>query len=63
MKEINIKVRFDKSASKLGTIITHSGFEEDDISLILETIGVLENLKQQMLDKLKSRNAVIKGEQ
>jgi hypothetical protein len=57
MKEIKILARIDEVDNKIQTIIKHSGFEivKDgySVELILETIGMLEHIKIEMLDKLK----------
>jgi hypothetical protein len=63
MKEIKIAVRIDDSINKMGQVITHNGFGTepgvDNLELILTTIAVLDNLKQQFLDKLQSKSKVM----
>jgi len=60
MKEIQIAVRIDEEGNKMGHVLKHRGFgAEDNITLILTTIGILDNLKQQYLDKLSSKSKVI----
>jgi hypothetical protein len=57
MKEILIRAGIDSESDKILTAIKHKGFtegEEYNLEQIILTIGILENLKQQMLDKLKT---------
>ena len=56
IKEINIKVRIVNG--KIGTMINQT-FEED-IESVHTFIGILENIKQQQLEKLKNKGQVFK---
>jgi len=51
MKEIKIQTRIIED--KIATVIKTSGYDEGKISDILEIIGIIENLKQTHLHKLK----------
>ena len=55
-KEITIKIRIVNE--KIGTMITQS-FEEDIMSVHM-LIGILENIKQQQIEKLKNNSKVVK---
>ena len=60
MKEIRIIVRLDEMNNQIGHIFNHKGFGEDNnINLILTTIGILDNFKQQFLNKLNSKSKVL----
>lgn len=50
MKELLIKIQID--GDKIQTVCKRNGFT-DDASGILEVIGILDNLKNLELDKLK----------
>lgn len=51
MKEINIIVKYDKD--RLGAEMNTRGFDQSNGMLnALEIIGILENLKQQEVNKL-----------
>jgi hypothetical protein len=56
MQEINIKIRIVNG--KIGTIINQT-FEES-IESVHTFIGILENIKQQQLEKLKTDSQVFK---
>jgi len=61
MKEIQIAVRIDEVTNQVGHIMKHKGFGPgEDIDVILTTIGVLDNLKQQFLNKLLSKSRTVK---
>ena len=64
MKEISIQIRLDELSNQIGTLIKHRGFpeyvneegmKEESVDQILEMIGILENLKQEFLIKLKTK--------
>jgi len=63
MKAIDIHIRIDDENKRIGTIITHEGYEKESLEKITDTIAALENLKMQFLDKLQSRSAKINPEQ
>ena len=50
IKEIDISVRIEDG--KLKSLVKRNGFEDSPLG-ILEVIGILENLKQLEMDKLK----------
>lgn len=50
IKELNIAVKVEEG--KLRTLVKRDGFEDSPLG-VLEVIGILENLKQLELDKLK----------
>jgi hypothetical protein len=54
MKEIEIKIRIGKD--KIATLIKRDDLTNEDYSIeqILETIGILDHLRDQMLSKLSS---------
>ena len=57
MKEIQIAIRIDETTNQIGHIFKHKGFGAgNDVEVILTTIGILDNLKQQFLDKLSSKS-------
>jgi hypothetical protein len=55
MKEILIRAQVDEVSGRVATLIKQKGFTTS-MGTILETIGILENLKQQQLEKLKSQS-------
>jgi len=60
MKELQIVVRIDETTNQMAHAIKHKGFGTDDLTCILTTIGILDNLKQQFIDKLTNKSKVIK---
>ena len=65
MKEILIQIKIDELTNQIGTLIKHRGFpdyineitgtKEESVDQILEMIGILENLKMEFLQKLKTK--------
>lgn len=57
MKEILIKVSVDNESGRIGTVVKHRGFSDGDYSVeqILLTMGILDNLKSQMQNKLEQK--------
>ena len=55
MKELNIKVIINEKG-EMASAVQHKGFAEGSYTIqqILETIGILENLKNEQLKKLSS---------
>jgi hypothetical protein len=61
MKTIILEIRIDDITNKMGTVMKHQGWGQDEsIDQILITIASLDNVKQSMLDKLNNRTARIK---
>jgi hypothetical protein len=60
MKHLLIQVSLDETSGRIATSFKHKGFSTGDYSIeqILLTIGILDNLKQQMLDKIKTQAKV-----
>jgi hypothetical protein len=65
MREILIKIKIDELTDRIATLIRHRGFpeyvneagvKEESIDQILEMVGILENLKQEFLIKLKTKS-------
>jgi len=54
MKELNIKIRVDEETGKIGTAWKTNGYSRDNISDLLELIGVVENFKGILTDKIKT---------
>lgn len=64
MKEILIQIKIDEVTNQIATLIKHRGFpeyvnaegvKEESIDQIFEMMGILENLKQEFLIKLKTK--------
>jgi len=61
MKTISIEVRIDDFTGKMGTVMKQIGFgSEESVDVILQTIGILDSLKQNMLNKLNTKMARVK---
>jgi hypothetical protein len=58
MREILIKISIDDETGEIQSAMKHKGYTEKDYSLqyIFQLVGILENLKQQTLNKLKNNN-------
>ena len=60
MKEIQIVIRLDEETGKIGHIMKHKGFAAtENITKILSTIAILDNLKQHMLNKIESKEKTV----
>jgi hypothetical protein len=57
MKQLLIQVSLDEVSGKIATSFKHKGFSKGDYTIeqILLTVGILDNLKRQMLDKLNTQ--------
>lgn len=57
MKELLIKVSVDNNTGRIASIVKHRGFSNGEYSIeqILLTIGILDNLKIQMLAKMEQK--------
>jgi len=53
MKEILIRAKINEETGKIATIIKTNGYK-DSMSSTLEIVGVLENIKMQQYENLKS---------
>jgi len=61
MKTISIEIKIDTYLDKMGTVMRQVGFgNEESVEVILQTIGALDSLKQNMLDKLNTKMARVK---
>jgi len=54
MKKISWEVAIDNERNKVGTIETVKGFDKNSLEDNYTIIGILDNLKQLHLDKLKT---------
>ena len=55
MKELIIQVKIIED--KIATFINHKGFSDEKYTIeqIIETVGILEHLKHQMLNKIENK--------
>lgn len=61
MKTIFLEIRIDDITNRMGTVMKHQGWGQDEsIDQILLTIACLDNVKQGMLDKLNNNMQRIK---
>lgn len=55
MKEIMIKARIDDEG-KIISLLKHRGFKEEDNETILILVGIIESLKNQLLNRMNGVN-------
>jgi hypothetical protein len=60
MKEIQIIVRIDDKTERMASIIKNKEFDKETLSGILFMVGILENLKQEQLNKLQNLGRMVK---
>ena len=53
MKVLKIMAKIDELDGKIKSVLEKKGFEQS-VSGVLEVIGILENIKQMQLEKLKT---------
>lgn len=53
MKQVIIKIKIENE--RFGTLIKHKGFDNENVDYILTVVGIIEQLKKEMLNKLESK--------